>query len=501
MKCSRLLPILAVLTVPNAAIAQFSGAVTHGSELSQFFRAAQSTRVDIVAIGDSNQLYQGHGWDHGWILAVDQRLGTYASSLLSLGENSGNSAGVGVGTNIFGTLSQGTFEYEGAPAELNEFLTPGIGMRPLNYVYVPDGETRTLLNHGLIISTESVVNTEEEIRFHLTFGRFPGKQAVTFRPSIRLGESPYSVLAESEPLSNSNGPGLADFSIDFVGLPARPPIQFMLGRFNTPFPGPFIAYTVRAEHLARSHGASFSTLYGYGGQSARDMASALMTASDEYLKEYFERIRNLQGQDKFVLVRINSALNDRNESLPPVDGSGFPPASPEAYAANIRSMINRISTVWDSAGWPTSELYFLITPSHPVNNPDQPELLAYRDAARELADEYERCAVVDLAALTDATEMLSQGWYQSGGGDRNHLTQPAYETLALRELDALLTYTSCPDIDGDGIVGLTDLNAVLAAFGTESARSDVTGDGIVGLADLNNVLQAFGGSCQASSHD
>jgi endonuclease I len=55
------------------------------------------------------------------------------------------------------------------------------------------------------------------------------------------------------------------------------------------------------------------------------------------------------------------------------------------------------------------------------------------------------------------------------------------------------------DADGDGTIGLSDLNAVLAGFGQTSGATlsdgDVSGDGAVGLDDLNIVLAAFGSSC------
>jgi len=52
-----------------------------------------------------------------------------------------------------------------------------------------------------------------------------------------------------------------------------------------------------------------------------------------------------------------------------------------------------------------------------------------------------------------------------------------------------------PDVSGDGVVNLADLNAVLANFGQNSPNGDTNGDGAVNLADLNTVLAAFGTSC------
>ncbi len=55
---------------------------------------------------------------------------------------------------------------------------------------------------------------------------------------------------------------------------------------------------------------------------------------------------------------------------------------------------------------------------------------------------------------------------------------------------------SCPeDVNGDGIVDITDLLAVIAAFNTAGPQGDVNGDGIVDITDLLLIIGAFGVSC------
>ncbi len=53
---------------------------------------------------------------------------------------------------------------------------------------------------------------------------------------------------------------------------------------------------------------------------------------------------------------------------------------------------------------------------------------------------------------------------------------------------------SCPDINGDGIVGADDVLAVIADWGGVDSPADVTGDGLVGADDLLAILAAWG-SC------
>lgn len=55
------------------------------------------------------------------------------------------------------------------------------------------------------------------------------------------------------------------------------------------------------------------------------------------------------------------------------------------------------------------------------------------------------------------------------------------------------------DLDGDGVVGLTDLSVLLSNFGQPSgmtfADGDINGDGAVDLADLSALLSEFGLDC------
>jgi hypothetical protein len=54
---------------------------------------------------------------------------------------------------------------------------------------------------------------------------------------------------------------------------------------------------------------------------------------------------------------------------------------------------------------------------------------------------------------------------------------------------------ACPgDLDGDNMVGSTDLNILLAAFGS-TAAGDIDNDGDTDSTDLNLLLVAFGDSC------
>ena len=54
-------------------------------------------------------------------------------------------------------------------------------------------------------------------------------------------------------------------------------------------------------------------------------------------------------------------------------------------------------------------------------------------------------------------------------------------------------FQSCAaDLDGDGLVGYTDIHVVLLAWGNMDDPADLDGDGFVGVGDLMIVLATWG---------
>lgn len=76
-------------------------------------------------------------------------------------------------------------------------------------------------------------------------------------------------------------------------------------------------------------------------------------------------------------------------------------------------------------------------------------------------------------------------------------SQPEFDGFALHHYGALLDFLPPPaqpgDLDGDGFVGITDLNLILSGWNQNVIAGDIwsgdtDGDGFLGIADLNNVL-------------
>ncbi len=73
----------------------------------------------------------------------------------------------------------------------------------------------------------------------------------------------------------------------------------------------------------------------------------------------------------------------------------------------------------------------------------------------------------------------------------HHLAEP--QTSKCQALDHAVD-SACPaDLDGDGSVGILDLLALLAAWGTDpGGPPDFDGDGTVGILDLLTLLANWG---------
>jgi hypothetical protein len=96
-----------------------------------------------------------------------------------------------------------------------------------------------------------------------------------------------------------------------------------------------------------------------------------------------------------------------------------------------------LQQAWALAGFDPANLYFVITPSHPVPGDDDAMLKLYRPVAEDVARNHERAASVDLSKLVTSDELTKNSWYVTQG-DFNHLRLDGMRQLARRELAALL---------------------------------------------------------------
>lgn len=428
------------------AVDRLNSSVVGVAKVRPFFNAIRNNRVDVVGIGDSNEGFYLVGWDEGYQYALSLRYPMYATGLVSLNEAKGNNTLMGYRYHRAEVIQPIGLWY-GAPASLDRYF--GVGndtyeLQPLNYAYLAENQTYTQwYQHGFRIDQACPLNVQDPLRFHLVYGTFANGNS-TFRPLIRNDQNGVTLVRENTSVSAITGVegNLLEYTLDLPAAPRFYPLNFrLIANSNEHLDGPFFGAYYRAENLARSNGTSFTTLLFAGGYTARKMAMALRAADPAYLTDFFGRIRQLQGPEKHVLVRISAGMNDRQEVLPGIKTGAMPGWSPAAFKENVQDIIDSVNQVWVANGWNQSELYFVIAVSHdvPPYFQDAAKLDAFRPMADEISNENVRTASVNLKRIAPWTEMLANQWYHTINNQTNypHLAQTGYYTISDREVRAL----------------------------------------------------------------
>lgn len=460
--------------------------VVGGASTAAFFQAAQTRRVDIALIGDSTTTYRGTGWDHGWAMAASTRLGLYATGIHTAGENSGLGGSVGYRSNTLFSNNNFTerFSYTGAPAHLNSRLSATFN--PFTYLYTPAGQSvHSQMSNGLLIEQASPLNVNARLVFHYSYGTFSTASGGQFSPVVRLGSSPFTTLT---PVNNVTTFGPGDLRYASIELPAAPRNSALEFRWNQAgvrqVIGPFFGLHMRVERPDITTGVSLHTLFYRGGWSMRDIAEALQASPDETLVEALAQMRRLQPAPQKLLIRISGGVNDRFEELVSRGPGAFLPGfSADAFQDNVFAIMQRVRTVWASQEWDPNQLYFVLTCSVPVETPEDLQLIGYRNRLENIARTTQRTSTVRMDVLTNEAELTARNWYITPT-DHFHLTQEAFEQLALREIDALLAVTCSTDLNSDGGIDGADVQAFFSLWANSQEAGDFNQDGGIDGSDV-----------------
>jgi hypothetical protein len=425
---------------PNAAADGAWVRDTNKPEVSAFDQIKMRMklgRVDFVGIGDSNQGFGGNGWDYGLMYALTQSgFPMYATGLISMNEN--NSDGVGFGYGYSYNASAPVIGVNtGAPTFFDDYMA---GVPIHQYGYLAAGSTYGLGgNSGIILGENAgvagLIDISAELQIDCYYGTFASGSGGSFNPSIRRDSPPYNTLASNGSITTTTGVDGVEVASFTLAAGSRAGFGSLGFKWNgADIVGPFFGTYARISQTGRTTGFSYSTLTYLGGYSLRAMANTYLNImSDTAIAHFLGEMRRLQGDQKTVVITVNSGLNDRNEtgtSLGPAgitDGDSY-----QAFVDNFVAIQNRIEGIWVAEGWDLSELFWLVFPSHPVDDPDDAELVSYRKAIGEYLMTRPNAQMLNLAELTDEAEMLASGYYASGGADRNHLTSTGYAQLGIK---------------------------------------------------------------------
>ena len=401
----------------------------------QFKYRVDRQRVDFIGIGDSNLVFNGTGWDHGLQFALSQSFPMYATGLISVNEGGGNGSGLGFGYGRRGA-GAGYMPFVGAPVELSKYLNGALS--PANYGYLADGSSKTDPGLGMSLSSTCPIDISANLRYDLWYGTF-ASGAGSIDLSARLAVSPFTTLTTSGAISTNTGVlgNIAKDSLTLAAAARTQNVEFLTSNNSRSLVGPFFGTYQRLTNTDRLTGFSWNTMSFRGGQTLRDHANAFLAATDDELIHYLQAVRDGQSAQlgKMFIFTVNSGLNERNElagstSVGPNPTTGGTPA---AMVDNFEAIRIRIETLWQAQGWNVTEIYWLMFVSHPVSEPDDAELVAFRAAFdQHIIAKVPRGQIVDITDFTDADEMLASGWYNSGGADRVHLAQSGYEQIGLR---------------------------------------------------------------------
>jgi len=393
-----------------------------------------SRKVDFVGIGDSNQLLGGLGWDHGFQKFLSDNYEMYSTGLLSLAENNFNGSGTGYGYGRGGATFTGA-AITGAPASLDDHLDKGLGsLGPHDYLYVPNGSaSATSYNNGITTSTGGPLDVAANLKFQTWWGSFDSDSG-SFKPTCRLGVSPWTLQATASLVSTNTG-SLGDMAVEELSIPAsegRVAVQCSLNQIGSvAVTGPFFGTYYRIVNADIDYGFSYNTLNFHGGGSVKDMAYDLQQMSDASLTHYFTALRYGNSERKSICFIINSGVNDRTEADTSVGVDAVADGdSPEAFADNLSAIVARMKAIWSANSWDFDEVSWVFLVSHPVSDPDDAELVLYREAAASYAASIAQAVAIDITDYFVEGDFLTNSWYASGGADRNHLTQAGYEGVA-----------------------------------------------------------------------
>lgn len=420
-------------------------AVVNGQTLNGFINGYDTHRVDIVGVGDSNQIKNGSGWDDGYQHAITQQTGKlYGTGVCSWRGNDGNNTGEGHQSSVLG-LNQAPSVSSGAPAAQDVYLDKGGGILfPHGYAHVPSGSNYWQGNtHGHVLDAAWPGDVEANLRALYGWVSFDDGSG-SFRPAIRRESSPFNTFVSSPAIPTNTGeitPVITELDIDAAvrdfPLSARAVPTF----HSAGIPGPVFLLWTRWINRDRASGMAASTLDFRGGAGLRSMAFDLQQLSDQAKRFWADVLLHEQQTERRIVCWINSALNDRNDTNQSVGTDPAPSNTVDGYIDNVRALISAFDGVIALTGAdPALSIRYVIAPSHALPESAEPSdgpINDYRRAVEQYTGEDWRVASLDLSQIIDSDTMSLNDYYLTAQ-DFSHLKADGYRAVADAALAALI---------------------------------------------------------------
>jgi len=380
------------------------------------FARARTERVAVVGIGDSNQRFGGHGWSASMAQALASQFGCW-----------------GTGVRWMASTKEDLAQHGPTPAQ---FATSFSGW------YLPAGQTdRVSWKHGqMSIPADDPMDVSGNLRFSLRYGTFTTGEG-QFQPSIRVDQPPWSILTAQPPIPTlAAAQTLTNATLDLPADPARhTQLMCSAAPVSRDIHGPVYLACLQGENRDKLTVIAYSTLYAAGGQSLYDMLTTFTQVwGQARCADYFRQIRLPLNGDKRCIVMISSGLNDRNEAALSIGPQGkLPSASPEGYRDNLAGIVAALQTAWIQAGGTPDTIFFAFMPSHPVSDPDDAKLVAYRAQAVALAQALPNAGCILWPQLVTYQQMATGKYYDKDAPSSPHLSREGYQALSQAAAQAL----------------------------------------------------------------
>lgn len=409
--------------------------------------------LDVVIVGDSNCNYNNRGWIYGWEKGlVDAGAKPYATCLVpfthSVSTNVQAGHGIGLTYNTMQagspawTLVGSTNGGAAATAVNTYWNNDGNNLRTwaagLNWLYLSSTTTGQETTPYVQISGSSPLNAKGELVYRVGYIRF------TFGSGrfIQMCYAPDYSATISEQIRQTKEVSCVDgeatnyaLNITEMTVPAdqaRGNTRFgCLGQgYGGSTYGPIGPVGLIFESVyAKRKGFAVNMLSYYPGSQTGQTATRWATANAQATaKTYLTELRNRQiaaGGTGRVLVFVNSSIND-------VAG-----ATIGQFDANANSIIGTFTQVWVSAGYPTSDLAFVISRTHPTVAGDANQAVASVLGKQKVSvGSTGNVTFIDTNELVPNDFLTTNSYYDAGGND--HLSVAGYEAAGSRLITRLL---------------------------------------------------------------
>ncbi len=394
----------------SALYAQCAGA---DGGLKKFMAKAGKQRVAVVAFGDSNQVFGGHGWRKYMAEAIKKQFGSYGTGLVQVKDRMASWA-----------------KFQGS---INKGAPDALAGKLFSYWYLPAGEKQKADWNitGFEVPAGQPFDITAKLKFRIRYATFTEGNG-SFRPAVRFNRPPWKTFKRASAPVSTKGDSVAmkeyDMTID-ADKTRTTKILFSVSQVGTMIKSPFLGEFMSVEGVDKANGCTYQTMYGVGGHSLLEMLNFVRKKGEDAVAGYFDFIRGSLNGDKSCAVIINSGLNDRNRKITSIGPEKKHMANTgPGYKDNLKGLAMFLEKCWIKAGGTKDTIHFIFIPSHPISTPDDVKLVAYRKAALELAKEMDNASAIMLPELVSQATMKSNGYYDKRGNA--HLTRKGYTTLS-----------------------------------------------------------------------